>query len=261
MRLLLTLLAAGTLSLSLAPAAGAMEEMPPLKTREWPQSGLGTFDRASLQRGYQIYRDICAGCHAMRYLSFRNLEGIGFSEEEIKALAAEVTVTDGPNDDGEMFERQGRPADKFPKPFANPEAAKAANNGALPPDLSVIIKAREGHENYVYSLLTGFGEPPADMKLREGMNYNEYFPGHQIGMPPPLSEGAAEFADGTKATVEQLAYDVTNFLAWASEPTQEARKRMGVKVVIFLLLFAGLAYAVKRKVWADVHGHGADEHA
>lgn len=250
----LTLLAAGLLFALGTQAAGAAEEMPALETREWPQAGpFGTFDRASLQRGYQVYREVCAACHAMQYLHFRDLSGIGLSEEEIKAVAAEVTVTDGPDEYGDMFERPGKPTDAFPSPFPNEQAAKAANNGALPPDLSVIVKARKGHEDYIYSLLIGYGEPPPEMEIREGMTYNAHFPGQQIAMPEPLSADIVEFADGTEATVPQMAYDVTNFLAWAAEPRMEERKRMGVKVVLFLLLFTGLAYAVKRKVWADVH--------
>jgi ubiquinol-cytochrome c reductase cytochrome c1 subunit len=237
-------------------AAGGAEaaESVELKHRDWPQSGpFGTFDRASLQRGFLVYKDVCAGCHAVQYLHYRQLEGIGLSEAEIRAVAAEATVTDGPNDEGEMFERPGQPNDRLPKPFANDAAARAANGGSLPPDLSLMVKARVGHEDYLYSLMTGYGTPPADMTMREGMTYNAYFPGHQIAMPPPLGEDAVEFADGTAASVDQMAYDVTNFLAWVSEPTLETRKATGVKVVLFLLIFAGLAYAVKRKVWADLH--------
>jgi len=253
MRKPLMLLAAGALIAYAATAAQAAEQSP-LKTRDWPQGGpFGTFERDSLQRGFQVYKEVCAACHSLEYLAYRHLEGIGLSEEEIEAVAAEATVIDGPNEDGEMFERPGKPSDRMPKPFPNDAAAKAANNGALPPDLSVIVKARKGHEDYINSLLTGYGEPPAGVEMREGTNYNAHYPGQQIAMPPPLSEGGVTYADGTEATVEQMSYDVTNFLAWAAEPTLEARKRMGVKVVLFLLLFTGLAYAVKRKVWADLH--------
>ena len=242
-----------TRRVTISASAQAVEEVE-LKSREWPQAGpFGTFDRASLQRGFQVYKEVCSACHSMQYLAYRNLEGIGLSDEEVEAVAAEATVTDGPNESGDMYERPGKPTDNFPRPFPNDEAAKAANNGALPPDLSLIIKAREGHEDYVYSLLTGFEEPPPDVKMREGLYYNPYFRGQQIAMPPPLSAGAVEFADGSEATVEQMAYDVTNFLAWAAEPAQEERKRMGVKVALVLLLFSGLAYAVKRKIWTDVH--------
>ena len=152
-----------------------------------------------------------------------------------------------------MFQRPARPSDRFRKPFANENAARAANNGAAPPDLSLMIKAREDGANYVYALLTGYGEPPADMKMADGMNYNKHFPGGQIAMAPPISEGVVEYVDGTKATMEQVSRDVVAFLAWAAEPEMEARKRLGVKVILFLLVLTGMLYAVKRKVWADVH--------
>ncbi len=196
---------------------------------------------------------MCAGCHSLSLLAYRHLAGIGFDEEAIKAIAAQDTVTDGPNDEGEMFERPARPADRVKAPFPNPQAARAANNGALPPDLSLITKARKGGADYVYALMTGYVEPPAEVTVQEGMNYNAYFPGHQIAMPAPLSEDAVTYADGTPASVEQMAHDVTTFLAWAAEPEMEARKRMGVKTILFLIVLTGLFYAVKRKVWADVH--------
>ncbi len=249
-----SLIAAGALLLagvsgSLA-AGGGVE----LKSKDWPQSGpFGGFDYASVQRGYQVYSEVCAGCHAMKYLYYRNLADIGLSEAEVKALAAEATVEDGPNADGEMFERSGRPADRFPAPFPNDQAARAANNGAVPPDLSLVVKARGGHEDYIYSLLIGYAEPPAGVEVREGMSYNLYFPGHHIAMGPPLEDDAVEYADGTAATADQMAYDVVNYLAWAAEPMMEARKSMGVKVVLFLLLFSVLTYFVKRKVWAGLH--------
>jgi ubiquinol-cytochrome c reductase cytochrome c1 subunit len=245
-------IAAAALVVAGSAAQGA--ESIELRQRDWPQAGpFGTFDRASLQRGFQVYRDVCAACHSLKYVYYRHLEGIGLSEAEIKGVAAEATVKDGPNDAGDMFERPGRPADRLPAPFENEQQARAANNGALPPDLSLIVKARVGHEDYVYSLMTGYAAPPADMKLREGMNYNAYFAGHQIAMPPPLQDDGVSYADGSKASVDQMSYDVVNFLAWAAEPTLETRKATGVKVLLFLILFAGLAYAVKRKIWADVH--------
>jgi ubiquinol-cytochrome c reductase cytochrome c1 subunit len=214
----------------------------------------GTFDRASAQRGYQVYKQVCAACHSMRQHSFRNLRELGLSEAEVRAIAATVEVTDGPNDEGEMFTRPGRASDRFPTPFANEKAARAANNGALPPDLSVITKAREGGADYIHALLTGYEDPPADAALGEGMSYNKYFPGHQIAMSPPLSgEGQVEYHDGTTSTVEQMSHDVSTFLAWAAEPEMEARKAMGVRWILFLTILGGLAYAVKRKVWADVH--------
>ncbi|MDP6705930.1 MAG: cytochrome c1 [Alphaproteobacteria bacterium] len=248
------LLAAGALLLAgiqVSLAAGGGAE---LKSRSWPHGGpFGSFDYASVQRGFQVYSEVCAGCHSAKYLYYRNLRQIGLSEAEVKALAAEAMVMDGPNDEGEMFERSGKPADPLPRPFANDQAARAANNGSLPPDLSLIVKARIGHEDYIYSLLTGYAEPPAGTELREGMSYNPYFAGSQIAMAQPMEDDAVEYADGTKATTDQMAYDVVNFLAWASEPTLEARKSMGIKVVLFLLLFSVLAYVVKRKVWADLH--------
>ena len=249
-----TLLAASAIFAALSPAAWAAGELPPLKSMDWPHAGpFGTFDRASLQRGFQVYTEVCAACHSLKYLHFRQLEGIGLSAEEIKAVAAGFEVVDGPNEDGDMFERDGKPADRLPQPFENDQQARAANAGALPPDLSLIVKSRKGHENYVYSLMTGYGTAPAGMQMREGMNYNAYFPGHQIAMPPPLSEDGVEYSDGTKATVDQMAYDVTNFLAWAASPKLENRKKMGLKVMIFLAVFTGLLIAVKKKVWSDVH--------
>ena len=190
----------------------------------------------------------------MKLVAFRDLQHIGFTEAEVKAVAAQVEVQYGPNDQGEMFKRPGRPADRFPSSFANEQAARAANNGANPPDLSVITKARKGGADYLHAILTGYkAEPPKDVKLMEGMNYNAYFPGQQIAMPPPLNEGQVTYADGTQATVEQMAKDVTTFLAWASEPELEDRKRLGVKVLLFLIVLTGMLFAVKREIWSDVH--------
>jgi len=221
----------------------------------WPQKGpFGTYDRAALQRGFQVYKQVCSTCHGLRLLAYRDLTDLGFSEAEVKAIAAEATVKDGPNDNGDMFNRPGRPSDFFVSPFPNDQAARAANGGALPPDLSLIIKARKGHEDYVYSLLTGFGQtPPADEKIAKGMNYNPYFPGHQIAMPPPLTDGAVTFADGTPSTVDEEAKNVVQFLAWAAEPKLEIRKQTGLKVVLFLVVFAGVMYSVKRRIWSKLH--------
>ncbi len=168
-------------------------------------------------------------------------------------MAASVQVEDGPNDQGQMFQRPGKPSDRFKAPFANEQAARFANNGALPPDLSLIVKAREGGPDYVYAILTGFTAPPAGFTMNQGMNYDLAFAGHQIAMPPPLSEGVVTYTDGTKATVPQMAHDVVTFLSWAANPELEARHRIGVKTMIFLVVLTGLLYAVKRKVWADVH--------
>lgn len=236
-----------------AGAASAAEGVA-LPHEQWSFHGIfGTYDRAALQRGLQVYRENCAACHALSLVRFRNLEAIGFSEDEVKAIAAEATVLDGPDADGEMFERPGRPSDAFVAPFPNENAARAANGGAYPPDLSLMTKARVGGPNYAFGILTGYHEAPADIELQPGLYYNAYFPGHQIAMPAPLSEDAVEYADGTPATVEQMAHDVVTFLSWTAEPEMEARKRMGVKVLLFLVVFTGLLYATKRKIWAKLH--------
>jgi len=237
-----------------APHARAEEGEAHAPKQQWSFEGpFGTYDRASVQRGYQVYKQVCSACHSMNYLAYRNLVDIGLNELQVKALAAEVQVKDGPNDDGEMFERPGLPSDHFKAPFANEKAARAANGGAYPPDLSLMVKARHDGANYVYGILTGFEEPPKDFKMNAGMHYNKYFAGHQIAMPQPLvSEGQVSYADGTKATVDQMAYDVTNFLTWAAEPKMEARKQMGVKAILFLVVFAGIMYAVKRKIWRNL---------
>jgi ubiquinol-cytochrome c reductase cytochrome c1 subunit len=246
----LGLVAAGGLSPALA--AGGEEHLPHVNfSFDGP---FGHFDRASAQRGFLVYQQVCSNCHSMRLLSYRNLRELGLSDAQVRAIAAEVQVTDGPNDEGQMFERPGRPSDRFKSPFANEKAARAANNGALPPDLSVITKAREGGAQYIHALLTGYEDPPPGVTLMPGMNYNKYFPGHQIGMPQPLtSEGQVEYTDGTKPTVDQMVRDVSQFLTWAAEPEMEQRKALGVKMVIFFTILGGLAYAVKRRVWADVH--------
>ena len=185
-------------------------------------------------------------------MHYRNLAEIGFSEDQVKAIAAEVEVEDGPDAEGEMFDRPARPSDRFVSPFANGNAARAANNGALPPDLSLVTKSRIGGPDYIHGLMVGYRDAPDGMEMSEGMDYNMFFPGHQIAMPAPLSADQVEYADGTEATVGQMAKDVTNFLVWAAEPELEERKRMGVKVVLFLLLLTGMLYAVKRAVWSDV---------
>jgi ubiquinol-cytochrome c reductase cytochrome c1 subunit len=250
-KLLIGILAAG-LGLTLTTAKAA--EGVALPKHDWSFAGiLGTFDRAALQRGLQVYREDCASCHSLKYIAFRNLADLGYNEEEIKAFAAEATVVDGPDDDGEMFERAGRPSDYLPSPFPNAKAAAAANNGAEPPDLSLMAKARKGGPDYIYALLTGYADPPEGFDLLEELNYNKFFPGHQIAMAPPLFEGVVEYADGTEATVEQMAHDVATFLMWTAEPKLEVRKAWGVKVMIFVLVLTVLLYFVKRKVWADVH--------
>ena len=235
-----------------APAIAAGTVKPP--SLEWSFNGVfGTFDRGALRRGYQVYAEVCAGCHSVRLLYFRDLGQIGFGVDEVKKIAAEFEVHDGPNEDGEMFDRPARPEDRFQAPFANPQAARAANNGALPPDLSLITKARTDGVNYLHALLSGYrDEAPAGVEIAEGRAYNAFFPGGQIAMAPPLSDEAVEYPDGTKATVDRMARDVVTFLAWAAEPKLEERKSMGIKVVLFLIVLTGMVYAIKRKVWADI---------
>jgi ubiquinol-cytochrome c reductase cytochrome c1 subunit len=243
----------------IAPARAAEEvEIP---KQDWHFHGpFGTFDRASLQRGYQVYKEVCAACHSMNLLRYRDLGppgiggsgGLGFNADEVKALAAEAEVSDI-NDKGETITRPGRPSDRFKAPFPNAAAAAAANNGAAPPDLSLMAKARKGGPDYLYSLLTGYSEPPPGTTVMEGMSYNKVFPGHQIAMPKPLNADQVTYADGTKATEQQMAHDVASFLSWAAEPELEARKRLGIKVLLFLLVLSGLLYVAKRKIWSDVH--------
>jgi ubiquinol-cytochrome c reductase cytochrome b/c1 subunit len=233
-----------------AMAAGEAPKPPQM---DWSFHGpFGKFDRAAAQRGFQVYKEVCASCHAMKQKHYRNLADLGFSEAEVKAIAAAYTVKDGPNDEGEMFERPGRPADRFVSPFANKNAARAANNGAYPVDLSLIVKARHDGANYVHGLLTGYETPPGDMKMNAGMNYNKYFPGHQIAMASPLNDGQVTYSDGTEATVEQMSRDVTTFLAWAAEPEMEERKEMGIRVLLFVAGMALLFYLSKRKLWKKV---------
>jgi ubiquinol-cytochrome c reductase cytochrome c1 subunit len=256
--------AAAAVAAFLALVAGpvlADEEAPTPPHQQWSfESLLGTYDEAALQRGFQVYKEVCSACHAVKHLYYRDLTEIGYTEDQVKGFAAQAQVTDGPNDQGDMFQRPGRPSDPFAAPFANDEAARAANNGALPPDLSLIVKAREGGPDYVYAILTGFKEAPKDVKMQPNMNYNEYFPGHQIAMPPPLTtDGQLTYADGTKATIPQMAHDVVTFLAWASEPNLNERHRMGAKVILFLIVAAGIFYAAKRKIWAELHGHPSEE--
>jgi len=242
--------ALGLFAASPAHAAGEAIAIP---DRKFSFDGIfGTYDRASAQRGFQVYKEVCAACHSLRLLSYRNLRELGLSEVQVAAIASQFEIKDGPNDEGQMFERPGRPADRFRSPFPNDAAAKAANNGALPPDLSVMTKARAGGADYLFALLTGYADPPAGMTVGDGMHYNRYYPGHQIAMGAPLNPDQVDYADGTKATVEQMAHDVATFLQWAAEPELEQRRAMGVKIIIFLTILAGLTYAVKRKVWADV---------
>ena len=220
----------------------------------WSFKGIfGTFDRASLQRGYQVYQEVCSGCHSVQHLSYRNLSEKGgpeFSIEEAKAIASQFEVEDGPNSDGEMFNRPGRLSDKFVKPYPNIQASTAANGGAYPPDMSVLAKARAGGADYIYSLLLGYEEAPSGFELDDGVYYNKYMPGNKIKMSAPLSDGLVEYADGTQSTTTQMAKDVTNFLVWASEPHLESQHRMGFKVIIYLIILLALVYMSKQKVWS-----------
>ena len=225
-----------------------------LTKRDWSFSGpFGTFDKASMQRGFQVYREVCAGCHSMQYIAFRNFADLGYNEAEIKAIAAEYDVEDGPNDEGEMFTRPGIAADRMPSPYPNDNAARAGNGGALPPDLSLIAKARANGPDYLYSLLIGYKEAPASLRVPDGMYYNDAYPGHLIAMPQPLYGDDVTYADGADTSIEGSAADLTQFLMWAAEPKMEVRKRIGVAVVFFLSIFVVLSVMAKRRVWADLH--------
>lgn len=216
----------------------------------------GKFDRAQLQRGYQVYKEACAVCHSLNLVAYRNLEAIGFSEAEVKALAAQAEVPAIDDKTGEVTTRKALPSDHFASPFPNEYAAKASNNGKAPPDLSLMVKARHNGAAYVYSLLTGYEEQPADVEIAEGTHYNPYFHGLAIGMPAPLSsDGQVEYVGDTKPTVDQMAKDVSAFLAWTAEPKLEDRKRMGVGVLMFLLALCVISFRSYKKIWAGVKGH------
>ena len=272
----LGLVAAGTVAVAQEDAHNAAEPTHfPIhkpKQAEWSFSGpFGTYDKAQLQRGLKIYKEVCSACHSMHLVAFRTLEDLGYSEAQVKAFAAEYTVQDGPNDDGEMFERPGIPSDHFPSPFPNDQAAASANNGAAPPDMSLLAKARgvergfptfifdiftqyaENGPDYIHSLLTGYGqEPPAGMEIAEGTYYNPYFiGGKSLAMAPPLSDDQVTYDDGTPQTVDQYARDVSAFLMWAAEPHLEERKRTGFMVMVFLVIFTGLIYLTKKSVYAN----------
>ena len=282
-RIVLLALAGATLPL-LAHAAGDAIH---IERQKWSFAGLfGRFDQNQLQRGFQVYKESCAQCHGLARIDFRNLAqpgGPSFNEDAVKGLAATYQVQDGPNDDGKMFKRPARLSDKIPPPYANEKEARSIHNGAYPPDLSLIARARgveyqgslfahpfhllkdmfagyqEGGADYVFALLTGYVAKPDDFKMADGMNYNRAFPGHQISMPPPLQDGAiktdgkAEFQDGTPATVEQMARDVVAFLSWASDPKHDDRKRMGLLVLLYLLITAVLLYLAKKRIWKSAH--------
>jgi ubiquinol-cytochrome c reductase cytochrome b/c1 subunit len=271
----IALVAAAALFAGSARDARAQEHQEAPPSQSWSFSGpFGKFDRGSLQRGLKVYKEVCSSCHGLSYIAFRNLAdagGPGFSLAQAAAFASEYKIKDGPNDQGEMFERPGRSADYFPSPFPNEPAARAANGGALPPDLSLITKARsyergfpwfvvdfftqfqEQGPNYVSAILLGFDKKPAGVTLPEGTYYNKYFPGHAIKMPQPLTKDQVTYDDGSPATLEQYSKDVTTFLMWAAEPHMEARKQLGLQVFVFLVIFTLLLYFTKKKVWADAH--------
>jgi len=231
------------------------ETIDPIKVNWSFKELTGKFDRASLQRGFQVYKEVCSSCHSMQYLSYRNLGEPGgpeFTLEEVKAIAASVEIEDGPDSQGEMFTRPGKPSDKFKSPYPNVEASTVANGGAYPPDMSVLVKARPGGADYMYSVLVGYEEPPAGMKLDDGVYYNKYMIGQKIKMASPLLEGIVEYSDGTEATVDQMAKDVTTFLAWAAEPELEVRHKLGIKVIIYLLLLTILVYLSMKKIWSRI---------
>ena len=251
--LLAALLATSLVTTNAAAGSGGAKKP---KQIVWPFEGFfGTFDRQAAQRGAQVYLEVCSVCHGLNHLYYRNLKNLGFSEGEIKEIAKQYTVIDGPDDDGEMFEREALPRDRFKNPYANENAARAANNGAFPPDLSLMVKARPDGANYLYSLLTGYEDPPEGFKLMTGLSYNPYFEGGQLAMPAPLVEGQVSYMDGTEATVEQMSKDVTIFLQYAAEPEMEHRKSMGLKVGLYLVVFTVFFYFVKRKVWSRLKKH------
>jgi cytochrome c1 len=241
---------AAAAALSLTTSAQAAEEGPPLMHQQWSFQGVfGKFDRMQLQRGLQVYREVCASCHSLKYIAFRNLTDLGYSEEQAKALALEYEYP-AIDDEGSDTTRKGTAADHFPNPYPNEKFARASNNGALPPDLSLITKARAGGPDYIYSLLLGYEDPPANFQLLEGLSYNKYFSGNQIGMPKQINEDQVTYADGTKASEQQIAQDVTAFLHWAAEPKLEARHSTGFRVMIYVVIFTILAYFLKKRIWA-----------
>ena len=257
MRLLSAALVSAAL-LGTTGAALAAEAGPKPDRLNWSFAGpFGHFDRAQLQRGFQVYKEVCAACHGLNLVAFRNLEQIGYNEAEVKAIA-DQWVIEVPSIDpntGEAATRKAIPADRFPHPYANEVAGRAANNNAFPPDLSLITKARNGGAEYIYSLLTGYQNPPANLPAEnrpgQGLHYNPYFANLNIAMPPPIvADGQVTYADGTNATVDQMAKDVSAFLVWTAEPNLESRHRTGIAVLIFLLIATGLAYLSYRNIWA-----------
>lgn len=248
-----TFLVSAVMAVAAATGAQAAGDQKHPKQVDWQFDGMfGTVDRASAQRGFQVYKEVCAACHGLDHVAYRNLMDLGFSEGEVKTIAAGYSVQDGPNDEGDMFERPALPSDRFVNPYANEKAARATNGGAFPPDLSLIVKARHDGGNYLYSLLTGYEDAPEGHAISAGQYYNPYFPGGNIAMPPPLMNDLITYQDGTNASTEQMAKDVTNFLQWAAEPEMEQRKRMGIKVLVFLAIMTVMFYIAKQRIWSDV---------
>ena len=229
------------------------EEKIILKKQNWTFEGIfGRYDDSSLQRGLQIYQEVCSVCHGMKRVRFRELEDLGFTEDQIKKYSETFDIIDGPNELGEMFTRPGEPSDTFVSPYKNKEEAKASFNGVYPPDLSLLTKAMKNGPDYIYSLLTGYEDPPNDFELTEGLYYNPYHDGKVIAMPPPLYDDAIEYIDGTNASLHQLSYDIVNFLNWAAEPELEKRKSMGVNVLLFLIVLTALLYVTMKETWSRI---------
>ena len=248
----LGLLAAGGSACAILGTTVYAEELG-LHPPHFPWSHLGmtqSLDHASMRRGFQVYQQVCAACHSMKYIAYRNLIGVTHTEEEARALAEEIQVVDGPDDDGNMFERPGKLSDYLPQPYPNEEAARAANEGAYPPDLSFIANARHGGEDYVFSILTGYFDAPAGIELRDGLYFNAYFPGQAIAMAPALYTNIIEYEDGTPATMSQLAKDVSTFLRWAAEPDHDNRKRMGIKALSLFSFLVIASWYYKRHKWS-----------
>ena len=251
MRTLVTAALFGAAVLTTPPAVHAAGETPDLMTRDWSFQGIfGSYDRAAAQRGLQVYDQVCSACHGMKYVAFRTLADLGYDEEEIEAIASNYYVTDGPDEFGDMFERPAEPNDTWPSPYRN-DAEAASIHGKAPPDMSLIAKARLGGPDYLYSLMLGYDEEKG-MELSPGNYWNEFYPGHIIAMPPQLYPDLVFYEDGTEATVEQMAADVSHFLMWAAEPKLEERKRLGIGVMLFCTVMALVFYGINRRVWADV---------
>ncbi|MBY0509942.1 MAG: cytochrome c1 [Rhodospirillaceae bacterium] len=249
------LAAAAALALSVPAVPSSLWAASEIKIPEekWSFNGvLGKFDRAQVQRGYQVYKDVCAACHGLQYVAFRNLADLGYNEAQIKTLAAGYEVDDGPNEEGEMFKRKAKASDRLPKPFPNEQAARAANGGAFPPDLSLITKARAGGPDYIFHLMMGYEDPPADVQMMPGLNYNKYFPGHQIAMSKQISDGLVTYADGAPNDAASISKDVSAFLHWAAEPKLEARHSTGLRVLLYTLMFTIVAYLFKRRLWKNI---------